>query len=364
MSRLRCQANDKYLLGVRSDSCVNGGWVGLVEDGTSPNLFVSWEMDGGFLRPSANPKYALCVVEDGCQDGGWVHLWESESAPPACSQWVDSSNCLRSRGNQAFVLCARQDFQGIHMWSFDGPPDRYGHWDHETARPAERAILGITTHGVLRPVIAQLKKATKLDREQVTDLQSADFLEGLQAFAFVLELVGWHVNDLLTTDLEKLRRSMAKYGKASYREWLQNEIPVHAENGYKEYADESAAMANLWVARNLRFFAEMFGLLADGHETTDAVHVAYSRTLQDHHGFIQRQAFFLVMAQIPDGAKLLRVLEGEVLIGTEKVVQELLELSDVGTRISDYLFQMDREIVMENEKRQEQFEVDAAYGRA
>ena len=23
-------------------------------------------------------------------------------------------------------------------------------------------------------------------------------------------------------------------GKASYREWLQNEIPVHAENGYKE----------------------------------------------------------------------------------------------------------------------------------
>jgi len=53
-----------------------------------------------------------------------------------------------------------------------------------------------------------------------------------------------------------------------------------------------------------------------------------------------------------------------VLIGTEKVVQELLELSDVGTRISDYLFQMDREIVMENEKRQEQFEVDAAYGRA
>ncbi|CAE7728701.1 unnamed protein product, partial [Symbiodinium necroappetens] len=275
-----------------------------------------------------------------------------------------------------------QDFQGIHMWSFDGPPDSYGHWDHETARPAERAILGMNTHGVLRPVIAQLKKAAMLDTEQqVTDLLSADFLEGLQAFTLVLELVGWHVNDLLTTDLEKLRRSMAKYGKASYREWLQNEIPVHAESGYKEYADESAAMANLWVARNLRFFAEMFGLLADGHETSDAVHVAYSRTLQDHHGFIQRQAgqakaasfdrvyfgvqaFFLVMAQIPDGAKLLKVLEGEVLIGTEKVVQELLELSDVGTRISDYLFRMDRDIVMENEKRQEQFEVDAAYGRA
>lgn len=337
----------------------------MVEDGTSPNLFVSWEIDGGFLRPLANPKYALCVVEDGLRDGGWVHLWESESAPPACSQWVDSSNCLRSRGNQAFVLCARQDFQGIHMWSFDGPPDSYGHWDHETARPAERAILGMNTHGVLRPVIAQLKKAAMLDTEQqVTDLQSADFLDGLQAFTLVLELVGWHVNDLLTTDLEKLRRSMAKYGKASYREWLQNEIPVHAESGYKEYADESAAMANLWVARNLRFFAEMFGLLADGHETSDAVHVAYSRTLQDHHGFIQRQAFFLVMAQIPDGAQLLKVLEGEVLIGAEKVVQELLELSDVGTRISDYLFRMDRDIVMENEKRQEQFEVDAAYGRA
>ncbi|CAE7649252.1 unnamed protein product [Symbiodinium sp. CCMP2456] len=251
------------------------------------------------------------------------------------------------------------------MWSFDGPPDSYGHWDHETARPAERAILGMSTHGVLRPVIVQLKKAAMLDTEQqVTDLLSEDFLEGLQAFTLVLELVGWHVNDLLTTDLEKLRRSMAKYGKASYREWLQNEIPVHAESGYKEYADESAAMANLWVARNLRFFAEMFGLQADGHETTDAVRVAYSRTLQDHHGFIQRQAFFLVMAQIPDGAKLLRVLEGEVLIGTEKVVQELLELSDVGTRISDYLFRMDRDIVMENEKRQEQFEVDAAYGRA
>ena len=37
------------------------------------------------------------------------------------------------------------------------------------------------THVSLLPqVIAQLKKATKLDREQVTDLQSADFLEGLQ----------------------------------------------------------------------------------------------------------------------------------------------------------------------------------------
>ena len=39
--------------------------------------------------------------------------------------------------------------------------------------------------------------------------------EPRQSLSLVLELVGWHVNDLLTTDLEKLSRSMAKYGKAT-----------------------------------------------------------------------------------------------------------------------------------------------------
>ncbi|CAE7219303.1 unnamed protein product, partial [Symbiodinium pilosum] len=241
----------------RSDSCANGGWVGLVEEGTSSDLFVCWEISGGFVRPVANPRFVLCTADDDCQDGGWVHLWEHESAAPAVSQWVVSGNCLRSRGNQGFVLCARQDFQGIHMWSFDGLPDKFGQWEMQPAKPSARQILGVNSAGVLRPVISQLTRAAMLDNDhKVNNLHSAAFLEGLQSFALVLELVGWHVNDLLTTDLEKLGRSMAKYGKATYRDWLYAEIPVHAETGYKEYVDESAAMANLWVARNLRFFAE------------------------------------------------------------------------------------------------------------
>mmetsp|Transcript_52201 Transcript_52201/g.121861 ORF Transcript_52201/g.121861 Transcript_52201/m.121861 type:complete len:365 (+) Transcript_52201:47-1141(+) len=364
MSILRCRADGSYLLGVRNDSCVDGGWVGLVREGTSSDLFVDWDISGGTLRPRANPKYALCTAEDGCQNGGWLCLRNLGTAAETQSQWIVSSNCLRARGNPGFVLCARQDLQGIHMWSFDGPPDKYGHWDFESAKPISRTLSEAHSAGALRPVISRLREAVLQEDGAISDMHSALFLEGLQSLALVLELLGWHLDDFLTTDLEKLRRSMAKHGKPTYRAWLLAEVPLHAETGFKEYVDESAAMANLWVARNLDFFSQLFGLLAEGYETADCVHVAYSRTLQEHHSFLQRQAFFLVMTQLPTGDALFKILEGEVRVGTDAVIQELEELAEIGERITKFLSDMDGEIVAENLKRQEQFEVDAAYGRA
>ncbi|CAK9055027.1 unnamed protein product, partial [Durusdinium trenchii] len=295
----RCKADPSYVLGVRSDNCVDGGWVGLLPT-SSPMLLMTWEVTEGVLRPKANPRVALALAQEECQNGGWVQL----SEPGPLGQWVISGNSLRAKGNPGFVLCARRDFQGIHLWSFDGLPDQYGQWNLEdvpdarsrarTSSDFARPRALSSGHGLLRPVISELHSAVMFSDEEETpkvlDIRSEQFVKAMHSLVLVLERLGWRVSSCLETDNEKLTRLYGKAGKPSYRAWLLSETPVHEATGYQEYADDSATMANLWIARNLSFFAELFFLLADGLETSDGVNLAYARSLQEHHSFLQRQA--------------------------------------------------------------------------
>ncbi|CAJ1394112.1 unnamed protein product [Effrenium voratum] len=371
MSVLRSKADPTYLLAVRGDSLADGGWVGLVQQGDCPQLFVSWEVSEGTLRPKANPRFALSLAAASCQDGGWVQLAEHKPSD-VLQQWMvggGGSQTLRARQNPGFVLCVRRDFQGLHIWSFDGLPDQYGQWEivASSARDPRPPLAGGTAEresaGVLRPVLLELRSAACREGEALVDLHSERFVRAMQSLVLVLQLLGWRVSDLLDTDTEKLVRFWAKAGKPSYRDWLLSETDLHAETGYQEYVDDSLAMANLWLARNLSFFVELFDLLADGFQTPDAVNVAYSRTLQEHHSFLQRQAFFLVFGQLKARESLLQVLEGEVAVGPIAVEQEMLEMADLGRRITDLCFKLDREMSRKIQAEQSRFEVDEAYGK-
>lgn len=377
----RSRADPSYVLGVRSDSCTQGGWVGLLPR-SAPTLLVSWTISEGIVRPRANPGCVLSLADETCQNGGWVHLAESDSI---LGQWVFSGNCLRAKGNLGFVLCARRDFQGIHLWSFDGLPDQYGQWDVEDVAVAvakatlesslARPRLGSTgssTGGILQPVISKLRSALMMNDPEdqseaprrVLDMRSEYFVEALQCLVLVLERLGWQASSFLQTDTQKLTRFYTKSGKASYRAWLLSETAVHAETGYQEYADDSVAMANLWVARNLSFLSELFSLLPENLETADVVNLAYARTLQKHHTFLQRQAFTLVYGQLPVREQLLNLFEGEVQLNPGDVLQEIIEMGQLTKEVTDFAFGLAQEMDQKISAEKVQFEVDTAYGRA
>lgn len=375
----RCKADPSYVLGVRSDNCAQGGWVGLLHR-NAPTLLVSWEVSDGVVRPRANPSCVLSLTDDNCQNGAWLHL---SVAGTILGQWVISGNCLRAKGNPGFVLCARRDFQGIHMWCFDGLPDHYGQWDLETAPaltvpaalPPARPRLnstGSVVGGILQPVISKLQSAlmfndpedTSDPKKVVLDMRSEHFVEALQCLVMVLENFAWGASKFLESDNEKLTRLWTKAGKPSYRAWLLSETAVHAETGYQEYADDSVAMANLWVARNLSFLNELFSLLAENLDTSDAVNLAYARTLQKHHSFLQRQAFYLVYSQLPAREPLMHILEGEVQLSNADVLQEIVEMAQLTKHVTDFAFSLDREMNQKVSAEKVQFDVDTAYGRA
>ncbi|CAK9087754.1 unnamed protein product, partial [Durusdinium trenchii] len=206
-------------------------------------------------------------------------------------QWVISGNSLRAKGNPGFVLCARRDFQGIHLWSFDGLPDQYGQWNLEdvpdarsrarTSSDFARPRALSSGHGLLRPVISELHSAVMFSDEEETpkvlDIRSEQFVKAMHSLVLVLERLGWRVSSCLETDNEKLTRLYGKAGKPSYRAWLLSETPVHEATGYQEAL----------VSKQMR--GTEFFLLADGLETSDGVNLAYARSLQEHHSFLQRQ---------------------------------------------------------------------------
>ncbi|CAK0894999.1 unnamed protein product, partial [Prorocentrum cordatum] len=68
-----------------------------------------------------------------------------------------------------------------------------------------------------------------------------------------------------------------------YRAWLVSELPVHAATKYREYLDNSAWMANLWIGWSLEFFVELFAHLHKGQDTKAGVDLAYKQTLSKHH---------------------------------------------------------------------------------
>ena len=170
--------------------------------------------------------------------------------------------------------------------------------------------------GLLSPVVSLLKSALVMQGEKdVSDIKNEPFLRAMESLVFALDRIGWHVGTaLFETDTDKLRRSIARNsGTTSYSQLLLNDLAVNAATGYQEYADDSSAIANLWLARRLDFLSHMFSLLQEGHDTSESADAAYARAMQSHCTFIQRQAFLLFVAQLPaKRQELLKQLQGSL----------------------------------------------------
>uniref|UniRef100_A0A7S2QCK5 Glycolipid transfer protein domain-containing protein n=1 Tax=Zooxanthella nutricula TaxID=1333877 RepID=A0A7S2QCK5_9DINO len=161
--------------------------------------------------------------------------------------------------------------------------------------------------GSLEPVSALLERAVGdgLDaRGDAADMRRADFIDGVDAFAAVLDTLGGGMGGYLTTNTKKMRGSSADASESGYRSWLWSELPVHKAAG-RGYVDDSAWMANLWIGYTLDFFVEFLAQLIDGTDTHACVQAAYRDTLSKHHNFVQRTAFNAALKQMPPRQELL-----------------------------------------------------------
>eukprot|EP00930_Biecheleria_cincta_P048199 TRINITY_DN3354_c0_g1_i1.p1 TRINITY_DN3354_c0_g1~~TRINITY_DN3354_c0_g1_i1.p1 ORF type:complete len:394 (-),score=50.21 TRINITY_DN3354_c0_g1_i1:195-1331(-) len=378
MPVLRCKADRSYILAVARDGCSNGGRAELIRE---PGIFGQWDLHENVLRSRVNPNFVLSVPPDGCSFYGQVQMWEYGDKVDDSGQWIWSGNSLRSKVNAGFVLAARRDFWGLHMWSYDGLPDEYGQWEMEDSLDMPRQLSGDSrkdsldmsrqiseTGGILSPVVSLLKSALVMNGESVvSDIKNEPFLRAMESLVFALDRIGWHVGTaLFEMDTDKLRRSIARNsGTTSYSQLLLSDLAVNAATGYQEYADDSSAIANLWLARRLDFLAQMFSLLQEGHDTSESADAAYARTMQSHCTFIQRQAFLLFVAQLPaQRQELLKQLQGDVPVGISVVLLELAACVDLVRLTVAFCFEQDRGLEGRLRSRSEQMEMDEGYGRA
>jgi len=387
MPVLRCKADRSYILGVARDGCSNGGRAELIRE---PGIFGQWDLNDNVLRSKVNPNFVLSVPPDGCSFYGQVQMCEYGEKVDDSGQWIWSGNSLRSKINPGFVLAARRDFWGLHMWSYDGLPDEYGQWEIEECPSSSskndspdmpRQLSGDSPNksldmsrqlsekgGLLSPVVSLLKSALVMQGEKdVSDIKNEPFLRAMESLVFALDRIGWHVGTaLFETDTDKLRRSIARNsGTTSYSQLLLNDLAVNAATGYQEYADDSSAIANLWLARRLDFLSHMFSLLQEGHDTSESADAAYARAMQSHCTFIQRQAFLLFVAQLPEKRQeLLKQLQGDVPVGINVVLLELADCVDLVRLTVAFCFEQDGGLKGRLRSRSEQIEMDEGYGRA
>lgn len=164
--------------------------------------------------------------------------------------------------------------------------------------------------GLLGPALERLGAAVSLDasKQEAVEVRREPFFEGLEALAQAMDGIGGGIGGHLASNVKKLRRSKASQAEERYEAWLLSELPVHAANGYKEYLDDSAFMANLWIAWTLELFVEMFALLREGKEFKACVDAAYKQTLQKHHNLLQRAAFSAAAKRLPSRERVLQSL--------------------------------------------------------
>jgi len=402
MTVLRSRADKAYVLGVARGGCKNGGWVQMWEQTGQHNKLFHWVIHKGVLRASADLRYVLCITQDACRNGGWVHMWEQDDDVDIYGHWIIDGNYIRAMADPGYVLCVRQDgcTQGgyLHLWSYEEAPDVYAEWEFENGSLAllspqpKRTWLSIecsreiveeigkitdldpgwlayaarvgTTpfrpagEGPLGPIVYHFKTALQFGECAATllpqgrrmcvagtavDLRREPFMEGLEALVLLLDGLCWRLGTLMfRSDLQKLYRSRACPQESGYREWLVSEISVHAANGYAEYVNDSAAMANLWIARTLDFFARLFALLCDGKGTAASVEGAYAQTLHEHHGFLQRRAFLAAVGQLPDRQELLLLLQGDLSRSWKALLQEAAAFAEYGRHAARLCLRIDK----------------------
>jgi len=212
--------------------------------------------------------------------------------------------------------------------------------------------------GALRPVIERFAQATSAPAgtgrpPSPVRLQREPFVQGLEAYAQVLDALGGKMGGYLLDNVRKLRGSRASAAEADYRAWLLSELPVHGASGYKEYVDPSAWMGNLWIGWLLEFFVEFFAQLHGGGSTRESVDKAYQQTLYNHHNFFQRTAFTAAVKQIPDRERLLQALRGAEGASAADVLRDLGSFVELGRPIVRYCLQVNDELdrTMQAERR-------------
>lgn len=173
-----------------------------------------------------------------------------------------------------------------------------------TRPPSERGPLGCAMQLLQRAVVLET-------HGEVYEVQRTLFVEGLDALADALDKVGGNMGSYLKVNTTKLRKSKAASSEESYHEWLLTELPTHAVTNFKEYADDSAWMANLWIGWTLEFFVVWFALLHGGKDMKTSFDMAYKQTLQQHHTFFQRTAFTSAAKRLPSREKFFQVLGDE-----------------------------------------------------
>jgi hypothetical protein len=207
--------------------------------------------------------------------------------------------------------------------------------------PRKQGVLGPTPRkpGVLGQCVELMQKAVTLDSEgNVIAADRELLIKGFEAYAEVLDKLG-NIGSHVSGNTQKLRNSKAVASKSDYKEWLISELPVHATNKYKDYADPSAGVASVWIGWTLEFFVEMFANLYGGQETGPSINDAYKNTLSAHHNFIMRNAFSLgVRHQMPSRKKLYELLRGEA--EPDDVVREVEQFVHVCRAIVRYLLQL------------------------
>jgi len=207
------------------------------------------------------------------------------------------------------------------------PSSSFGAQDAGGAQAAARPAA---TRGALWPVVERFESAVGPAGAagSVAEVQRDPFVDGLQAYAGLLDKMGGSMGSYLETNIKKLKNSKADRTKPGYRDWLLSELPVHQASGYREYVDESAWMANLWLGWTLEFFVEFFAQLREGKETKPSADVAYEKTLSHHHNFFQRNAFKAAVGRLPRREDILVALQGSA--STSDAEQELAAFVAVG----------------------------------
>lgn len=170
------------------------------------------------------------------------------------------------------------------------------------------------------------------------DLRREPLVDGLEAFAWTLNRLGGDMGNHLYANTNKLRWSRTRNHSESYKGFLLGELHVHGATGYNHYVDDSAWMGNLWIARLLEFFVELFAELDDGHATRHAGWAAYSRSLEHHHDWFQKWLFSMALDKFPKREEFYNKLRGEGTIAD--VERDVARLVEVGRPIVQLMFEM------------------------
>jgi len=261
----------------------------------------------------------LCQLEN-CAP---AKAWNEESAEPICVQFQKESIKLGAEPaidvlGDLSKLSAGNEAGRIHV----APPER---------------------SGVLGPVVARLEAALILGGSGKTeDLVKEPFIQGVEAYADVLNELGGGMGSYFVANTKKLRNSLASANESMYRAWILSELPVHAHTRRESYVDESAWMANLWIAWTLEFFVELFSKIHAGIDTRPGADSVYQQTLYKHHNMVQKAAFKTALRKLPVRIKMFESLQGTAEIAD--VERDFARFVAVGRPIVRYCLDMNDEL--------------------